>query len=122
MTALIISLIGCDPGNLSTGDIVLSSEAISGRELLDSYKCEAKVDGVEASIPLTWSNIPTSAGSIVNSYLLPWDIDPTVTSIAYGTADDGPWYMGQIRMEPQFPIRRTAHQAPESETIFTSFE
>ena len=30
----------------------------------------------------------------VNSYLLLWGIDPSVTEIAYGEADDGTWYMG----------------------------
>ena len=64
---------------------------------------------IESSIPLAWSNVPESAGSLAvimhhypnpddtssaNSYLLLWDIDPSVTSIAYGAADDGPWYIG----------------------------
>jgi hypothetical protein len=29
-----------------------------------------------------------------NSYLTLWDIDPSVTEIVYGGADDGDWYMG----------------------------
>ncbi len=96
-----------------TGEFVdeftLSSIAISGGEILDSYKCETKVNGVEASIPLSWSNVPDSTGSLavimhsypnpsdtssVNSYLLLWDIDPSVTGIAHGEADDGNWFMG----------------------------
>ena len=32
--------------------------------------------------------------STVNSYLALWDIDPTVTSISYGDADSGDWYIG----------------------------
>ena len=106
---LIISLLGCVSGGDVTSDFTLSSDAISGGELLDSYKCEKKVNGIEDSIPLTWSNVPESAGSLAiimyhypnpndtskaNSYLLLWDIDPFVTSIAHGAADDGPWYMG----------------------------
>jgi len=30
----------------------------------------------------------------LNSYLLLWNIDPSITSIAHGEADDGAWYMG----------------------------
>jgi len=29
-----------------------------------------------------------------NSYLTLWNIDPSVTSIAYGEANDGTWFMG----------------------------
>ncbi|MCP4538828.1 MAG: DUF1566 domain-containing protein, partial [Chloroflexi bacterium] len=90
-------------------DFTLTSSAIVDGELLETYKCEEKVDGVEASIPLSWSSVPASAGSLavtmhhypnpedtshVNSYLLLWDIDPSVTGIAHGEADDGSWFMG----------------------------
>ncbi|MCP4596416.1 DUF1566 domain-containing protein, partial [Neptuniibacter sp.] len=96
-------------GSTGTVDFTLSSSAVSDGELLDAYKCEEKVDGVEASIPLSWSNIPDSTGSLAvimhhypnpedtsnaNSYLLLWDIDPSITEIAYGEADDGSWFMG----------------------------
>jgi hypothetical protein len=30
----------------------------------------------------------------VSSYLLRWGIDPGVTEIPHGAADDGPWFMG----------------------------
>ncbi len=98
-----------DNNSEETDDFTLTSIAISEGELLDSYKCETKVDGIENSIPLSWSNVPDSAGSIAvimqhypnpndtssaNSYLLLWNIDPSVTGIAYGEADDGTWYMG----------------------------
>ncbi len=101
-------LLGCDDSE-GTSDFTLSSSAVSDGELLDSFKCETKVNDVENSIPLSWSNVPESAGSLavimrhypnadntsdVNSYLLLWDIDPSVTEIAYGEADDGSWYMG----------------------------
>ena len=77
--------------------------------MLTAFKCEQKVNDVEASIPLAWSNVPSNAGSLAvtmhhypngdtsgtpNSYLLLWGIDPSVTSIAHGAADDGPFYMG----------------------------
>ncbi|MDM8528087.1 SMP-30/gluconolactonase/LRE family protein [Anaerolineales bacterium HSG24] len=92
-----------------TTDFTLTSIAVSNGELLDAYKCEEKVDGVEESIPLSWSNVPDSTGSLAvimhhypnpddtskaNSYLLLWGIDPSVTEIAYGGADDGSWFMG----------------------------
>jgi hypothetical protein len=32
--------------------------------------------------------------SKANQYLLLWDIDPTITEIAHGAADDGAWFMG----------------------------
>lgn len=93
----------------TTTDFTLTSSAVSNGELLDAYKCEEKVDGVEASIPLAWSNVPDSTGSLaiimhhypnsgdttsVNSYLLLWGIDPSVTEIVHGGADDGSWFMG----------------------------
>lgn len=87
----------------------LSSLAVESGRLLAAYRCEQKVDGVEASIPLAWSGVPAGAQSLaivmhhypdptdttrVSSYLLLWAIPPTVTSIGHGEADDGPWYMG----------------------------
>ncbi len=93
----------------TTTPFTLTSIAVSGGELLDAYKCEAKVMGAEASIPLAWSGVPASAGSLaiimhhypdptdtsnISYYLVLWDIAPSVTEIAHGAADDGPWYMG----------------------------
>lgn len=78
-------------------------------ELLDAFKCESKTNDIESSIPLAWENVPEGTVSLAvmmyhfpnandqtqaNSYILLWDIDPSVTSIPYGTADDGAWYMG----------------------------
>ncbi len=110
---LLALLIGCNKDDQTitpnTTEFTLTSIAIENGELLDAYKCETKTNGIENSIPLTWSNVPTDANSlaiimkhypdpsdltIVSSYLLLWDIDPSVTDIPYGTADDGPWYMG----------------------------
>ncbi len=97
-------------GECEDADFTLSSVAISNGELLDLYKCEDKsAEGIEKSIPIAWSNMPASTGSLavimhhyphtddnttVNSYLLLWGIDPSVNSIGYGEADDGAWYMG----------------------------
>ncbi len=111
---LAASLLGCgssDDG--SDGDstsMTITSSAVENGELLAAYKCEDKDDnGVEKSIPLVWSGVPESASSLaiimhhhpnlsdlssVNSYLLLWGIDPSTTSIPYGEADDGAWYMG----------------------------
>mgnify|MGYP006251659225 FL=1 len=88
-------------------NFTLSSIAIDdGGALLDAYKCEEKVQGVEKSIPIAWSNIPEGTGSLAisihgfpnanetNSYLTLWNIDPSVTEISYGLANDGAWYMG----------------------------
>ncbi len=100
-----------DDGVVDTtgSEFTLTSIAIGNGELLDAYKCEAKVDGKENSIPLSWSNVPDGTNSLAiimkhypnptdlenpSSYLLLWNIDPDVTEIPYGMADDGPWYMG----------------------------
>lgn len=85
----------------------ISSSAINtDGELLDEFKCEQKINGIENSIPIAWSNVPEGTGSIAisihgfpnqnetNSYLTLWNIDPSVTEIAYGEANDGIWYMG----------------------------
>ncbi len=93
----------------TTENFTLTSSAVVDGELLEDYKCEEKEDGIEASIPLAWSNVPESAESLAvimhhypnpddtsqaNSYLLLWGIDPSVTEIPYGEADDGSWFMG----------------------------
>ncbi len=93
----------------AAGDFTLTSPAVVDGQLLPQYKCEQKVDGKEDSIPLAWTNVPAGAGSLavimhhypdpndrskVSSYLLLWGIDPTVTEIPLGAADDGPWFMG----------------------------
>ncbi len=92
-----------------TTEFTLSSIAVKNGELLDEYRCEEKVNDIENSIPLSWTNVPEGTKSLaitmvhypnpddlthLNSYLLLWNIDPGVTEIPYGTADDGPWYMG----------------------------
>ncbi|MCP3930278.1 MAG: hypothetical protein GY705_14385 [Bacteroidetes bacterium] len=105
-------MIACDKDedeDPTVSEFTLTSIAIENGELLDAYKCEDKVNGLENSIPLSWSDVPADANSLsiimkhypdpddltnVSSYLLLWDIDPSVTEIPYGTADDGPWYMG----------------------------
>ncbi len=90
-------------------EFTLSSIAVVDGEILEAYKCENKVNGVEKSIPLSWENVPEAAGSlaiimhhypfpedtsIVSLYLLLWGIDPSVTGIPHGEADDGDWFMG----------------------------
>lgn len=87
----------------------LSSAAVVNGLLLDAYKCEPKVNGIEKSLPLVWTNAPVAANAFAitmvhypdpanlanyNSYLELWGIDKTVTGIAYGKAGDGPWFMG----------------------------
>jgi phosphatidylethanolamine-binding protein (PEBP) family uncharacterized protein len=88
-------------------NFTLTSSAINSEgEILDAFKCEEKINGVEKSIPIAWSNIPDGTGSIAisihgspnpnetNSYLTLWNIDPSVTEITYGEANNGLWYMG----------------------------
>ena len=116
LALFLILFIGCSeddstvtPDTTIDGTFTLSSIAIQDGELLDDYKCESKTNDMENSIPLSWSNVPKGANSLAvimkhhpnasdqtmaNSYLLLWDIDASVTAIPYGTADDGPWYMG----------------------------
>ena len=111
---IFIGFVSCDNNKATISDgtmqeFTLSSTAIEGGELLDAYKCEQKINDVENSIPLSWSNVPEGTKSLAitmvhypnpedlthpNSYLLLWGIDPGVTEIPHGTADDGPWYMG----------------------------
>ncbi len=90
-------------------NFVLKSSAVTNGELLDDFKGEEKIDGIEKSIPLNWENVPSGTTSLaivmyhypktddktsVNSYLLLWNIDPTITDIGHGEADDGDWQMG----------------------------
>ena len=87
----------------------LSSPAVVDGRVLTEFACEEKVNGVEESIPLSWANVPSTAKSLavvmyhypdpadhtkVSSYLLLWGIDPSVTEIPRGAADNGAWYMG----------------------------
>ena len=90
-------------------DFKLFSKAVVDGELLDDYKCEEKMYDVENSIPLSWSHVPQGTNSLaivmyhypkkddkseVNSYLLLWDIDPSVTNIPYKMANNSNWAMG----------------------------
>lgn len=87
----------------------ISSIAIENGVLLDAYKCENKINGVENSIPISWENVPDGTKSLaivmyhyprkedkteVNSYLLLWNIDPKITEMPYKMAGNGSWYMG----------------------------
>lgn len=117
LTLLVIStmlLVHCgkeEENNTENSDeFTLTSSAIEDGKLLSNYKCEQKVNDTENSIPLSWSNVPEGTGALAivmyhypdptkqddnpNTYLFLWDIDPSVTEIPYGTADDGPWFMG----------------------------
>ena len=90
-------------------NFTLSSIAIDeDGALLSDYQCEEKVNGVEKSIPISWANVPEGTGALAisihaftntavvetNSYLTLWNIDPSITEIAYGQANNGAWYMG----------------------------
>lgn len=111
----LVTLGACSADDVGEGqsttiaNLEVTSAAVSSGELLEAFKCEEKVDGAEASIPVAWSVVPETAGSVavimhhypnaddeseVNSYLLLWDIPAEITSIAHGAGDDGPWLMG----------------------------
>jgi len=101
-----------DPVAADTTDgqgFTLNSRAVVDGELLARFQCEEKIDGVEESIPLEWSDVPDGTQSLaitmhhfpdpddettLSGYLQLWNIDPGTTSIDYGGADDGPWYLG----------------------------
>ena len=100
----------------------LSSAAVVNGLLLDAYKCELKVNGIEKSLPLAWTNAPAAANAFAitmvhypdpanlanyNSYLELWGIDKTVTGIAYGKAGDGPWFMG-----PNKDLKSISYSSP----------
>jgi len=87
----------------------LTSTAIANGVLLDAFKCEKKVNGIENSIPLAWENAPAKATSFAitmihypnssdstkySSYLLLWGIDKAVNKILYAEANKGTWFMG----------------------------
>jgi phosphatidylethanolamine-binding protein (PEBP) family uncharacterized protein len=96
-------------GTGSPATFTLSSPAVTNGQLLPAYRCEPKVNGVEASIPLAWSGVPVGTGSLavvmhhdpfpgdttrVSSYLLLWGIAPSVSGIPFGGAAAGSWFMG----------------------------
>ena len=87
----------------------LNSNAVVDGKLLDNFKCEEKVAGVENSIPLSWSNVPEGTKSLavvmyhypkkdtkseIYSYLLLWGIRPSVSEIPYKMANSSNWFMG----------------------------
>ncbi|MGB5437049.1 MAG: hypothetical protein WBM98_14235 [Maribacter sp.] len=90
-------------------DFKLNSKAVIDGKLLEDFRCEEKVDGVENSIPLSWSKVPKGANSLaivmyhypkkdnkseINSYVLLWGINPSVSEIPYKMANNPDWYMG----------------------------
>ena len=100
----------------------LTSPAVVNGLLLDAYKCEPKVNGIEKSLPLAWANAPAGTNAfaitmvhypdpanlaVFNSYLELWGIDKAVTSIAYGKAGDGPWFMG-----PNKDLKAISYSSP----------
>ncbi|WP_158977930.1 YbhB/YbcL family Raf kinase inhibitor-like protein [Cellulophaga sp. L1A9] len=121
ITTVVILLNSCkNPAKVSTfenyddfetihPDFKVYSQAVENGRLLEGYKCEEKINDIENSIPLSWSNVPEGTNSLaiimyhypkkdnkteVNSYLLLWGIDPSVTNIPYKMANNPNWYMG----------------------------
>lgn len=90
-------------------DFKITSEAVVNGQLLVKYQCEEKINGVENSIPLSWTNVPPGTKSLaivmyhypkkddkleVNSYLMLWNIDPSISQIPYKMASNPNWAMG----------------------------
>lgn len=90
-------------------DFKITSKAVKNGELLPAYQCEEKTNDIENSIPLSWSNVPKGTKSLaiimyhypkkddkseVNSYLILWNIPPSVNSIPYKMANNTNWFMG----------------------------
>ncbi|MBI1770374.1 MAG: hypothetical protein HYR67_18550 [Bacteroidetes bacterium] len=107
----ITGIVACSKHEVTPStEFTLQSEAVASGKLLDAFKCETKILDVEKSIPLSWSNVPASTGSLAivmyhypnpddhskdpNTYLFLWNINPSVLKIEHGAAGDGPWYMG----------------------------
>ena len=103
------SLYRFDDFKTINADFKLNSKAIANGKLLDAFKCEEKVADVENSIPLSWSNVPEGTKSLaivmyhypkkddkseINSYLLLWGINPSVSEIPYKMANNPNWFMG----------------------------
>jgi hypothetical protein len=115
-----------------TPGFILTSAAIADGMLMEDFKCERKADdGTKSSIPLAWSGVPEGTGSLAitmhhftnpndsdlaraNQYLLLWGIDPSVTGIANGAADDGPWFMGSDK-----DGTRASYTSPRSQSTGT---
>lgn len=87
----------------------ITSPAVEKGVLLPAYQCEEKINDIENSIPLSWSNVPKGTKSLaiimyhypkkddkseVNSYLLLWNIDPSVSNIPHKMANNPNWFMG----------------------------
>lgn len=93
----------------SSSGFKLTSTVVANGLLLEAFKCEKKVNGIENSIPLAWENAPAKTATFAitmihypnsadstkyNSYLLLWGIDKAVDKILYEEANKGPWFMG----------------------------
>ena len=100
----------------------LTSTAVVNGLLLDAYKCEPKVNGIEKALPLAWANAPAAANAfaitmvhypnpantaVFNSYLELWGIDKSVSGMAHGQAGNGPWFMG-----PNKDLRAISYSSP----------
>ncbi len=109
----------------------LFSKAVINGKLLDAYKCEEKVNDVENAIPLSWSNVPEGTKSLavviyhypkkddktaVNSYLLLWGIDPSVTDIPYKMANNPNWSMGSNKGGTAISYTSPCSQGPGKHT------
>lgn len=106
----------------TTSSFKLTSTSVVNGLLLDAFKCEPKVNGVENSMPFAWTGAPAATVAyamtmisypnpsdltVFNSYLELWGIDKSVSSIAYGKADDGPWFLG-----PNKDLRDISYSSP----------
>ena len=110
LLTLLLSDCQKDTGKHTDSTFSLTSSAVVKGYLLDSFKCEEKINGVEKyMIPLAWSHAPATANSFAitmicypnpqdsihfNTYLELWGIDKSVSEIPYPQTGTAQWYMG----------------------------
>lgn len=108
-------------------DFKITSKAVEKGQLLPAYQCEEKINDIENSIPLSWSNVPKGTKSLaiimyhypkkddkseVNSYLLLWNIPPSVTNIPYKMANNPNWFMGSNKDKTAVSYTSPCSQGP----------
>ena len=84
----------------------VADAVVTREELVDVFHCGGNEGGVQAPLPVAWSLVPNTNGSLamimehlpdadnqseVKAYLLRYDTPANIISIAHGVGDDGPW-------------------------------